>query len=410
MQKRVTFPNTYRKANWALGVTALGLVVAYPFQMHFWGGLLTSGCSAGLVGGLADWFAVTALFRKPLGIRPGRVFRTEIIPRNRERIFEELAHMVQDELLSQEALTKKLAGVDFAVLLEKLTDPQGLARLEPSVKTLVTCFLESVNLLGEESLLSRYAEHANEQGESFTHAISELLRQVFELSSAKGTVQNVLEVLARELSLWTQSPEVHRALKQWIDDALADYVSENSSRKIVQMFLPESSTLAMQIQMQVVNYLTGGQAVRATLEGLIDFVQSSRFDALINRLLPGLLKNGEKSFLPQIQTGLSNPETAKKLTAFLTQLVENYRLKFEENADQRIALNLWVQTFLSQFVAGQHDRIGRFVREGLEKYSDEKLVELIETKAGADLQMIRINGSIVGAIAGMLFYLVNFLL
>jgi len=67
-------------ANLTLGGITLGFLLSYPFHASFVGGLLSSGCSAGMIGGLADWFAVTALFRRPLGIRPGKVFRTEIIP------------------------------------------------------------------------------------------------------------------------------------------------------------------------------------------------------------------------------------------------------------------------------------------------------------------------------------------
>lgn len=401
MSKCIKSSNTYRKANWALGVTAMGLVAAFPFQTQFWGGLVTSGCSAGLVGGLADWFAVTALFRKPLGIRPGRVFRTEIIPHNRERIFQELTHMVQDELLSQEALTQKLAGLDFTVLFERLTDSQGLAKLEPSVQTLATCLLESMNPLEEESVLS------SGQGKALNYAVSQILREVFKLSLVKGNVQKVLEVLAKELSLWMQSPEMHRTLQKWIDDALEAYVSENSSRKVVQMFLPDASTLATKIQMQVSNELAGGQAVRTASEWLEEFVESPRFDDLIQQFLPKVLEKGKKSIL---QAGVSQPENAQKLTAFLLHSIEKYHLELEGNAEKRTELNQKVQTLLSPIVAGLHDRIGRFVRDGLEKYSDEMLVNLIEEKAGDDLQMIRINGSVVGGLAGVLFYLVNYLL
>lgn len=402
MSKRVKTANTYRKANWALGVTALGLLAAYPFQTQFWGGLVTSGCSAGLVGGLADWFAVTALFRKPLGIRPGRIFRTEIIPRNREQIFQELTHMVQDELLSEEALTEKLAGLNFADIFVKLTDSQGIAKLEPSVQSLVTCLFESVNQLGEASLLSNtYAEGEKEQGKSINHAISEIFREVFKLSLAKGTVSKVLEVLAHELSLWTQSPEMHRTLKKWIDDALDAYVSENPSRKIVQMFLPDATTLATTIQMQAVNELSGGHAVTFALEWLEEFITGDRFNDLIRQVLPKLL--------PILRSGLSHPENAQKLTSFLREHIEKYRLELEENAEKQVVFNQKVQTFLTQGVTGLHDRIGRFVRGGLEKYSDEMLVSLIEEKAGDDLQMIRINGSVVGGFAGVFFYLVNFI-
>ncbi len=66
------------KATITLGLVALGFVASHPFAHTFAGGLLASGFSAAMVGGLADWFAVSALFRRPLGIP----FRTEIIPRN----------------------------------------------------------------------------------------------------------------------------------------------------------------------------------------------------------------------------------------------------------------------------------------------------------------------------------------
>jgi uncharacterized membrane-anchored protein YjiN (DUF445 family) len=432
MSKYEKSSNTYHKANVALGITAVGLVAAFPFQTQFWGGLITSGCSAGLVGGLADWFAVTALFRKPLGIRPGRIIRTEIIPRNRERIFQELTHMVQDELLSQEALTQKLADLDYMRLFANLTDAEGLAKLEPSIQALVSSFFESINQLGEVPFLSiskatsedkvqaqdQEQEQNQEQNrernqelerKTLKYALSQILREVYKLSLANGTVEKILEALVQELNLWIQSPEMHRTLQKWIDDALDAYVSENSSRKIVQMFLPESSTLASKLQMQIVNELAGGQAVGSAMGWLAEFVDGPHFDELIDHFLPKVLEKGKKSMLSLIQPGMNQTESAQKLTLFLLHSVEKLRLELEENAEKRVAFNRQVQTFLSQAVAELHDRIGRFVRDGLEKYSNEMLVSLIEDKAGDDLQMIRINGSVVGGLAGMLFYLVNFL-
>lgn len=246
-----------------------------------------------------------------------------------------------------------------------------------------------MNQLGEETF-------------ALNNVISEILREAFKLSCDKGTVNKVLEVLAHELSLWGQSPEMHHTLEKWIDDSLEAYVSENSSRKIVQMFLPDSSTLATKIQMQVSNELTGGQAVRTAQEWLEEFVAGPRFDDLVEQLLPKV-----RSF---IQTRANQPENAQMLTSFLLHYIAKYHLELEENAEKRVGFNQKVQTLLSQVVAGLHDRIGRFVRDGLEKYSDEMLVNLIEEKAGADLQMIRINGSVVGGLAGVLFYLVNFLI
>lgn len=406
MSKHGASISTYRKANWALGVTAVGLAAAYPFQTQFWGGLLTSGCSAGLVGGLADWFAVTALFRKPLGIHPGRIFRTEIIPRNRERIFYELAHMVQDELLSQEALNQKIARFDFANGVINILEGQGTAQLRPALETLLKPLLESVSVpVGE--LFKAKNDASIEQ--SNNDLFSSILRQAYRLLKEKGSIQNILEILSSELSQWVQSPEMHGMIRRWLEDAIADYVQENPSRKIVQMFLPDSSELAKKIQIKAVNYLSGGQAVTDAFIWLDGFVQDSRFDEFIRRVLPALLKEGEKTLLPQIQAGMNRPESVQKIAEFLVEQLDKYREELVMNPERRETFNHKAKSFISEFAASQHQKIGRFVLEGLEKYSDEMLVELIEAKAGADLQMIRINGSAVGALAGMLFYLVNYL-
>ena len=81
--------NSY-KATILLVIVAIGFFLTYPFNNTFAGGLLSSVFGAAMIGGLADWFGVSALFRKPLGIP----FKTEIIPRNREKIFNALSDMV----------------------------------------------------------------------------------------------------------------------------------------------------------------------------------------------------------------------------------------------------------------------------------------------------------------------------
>lgn len=405
MSKQGASISTYRKANWALGLTAVGLISAYPFQSHFWGGLLTSGCSAGLIGGLADWFAVTALFRKPLGIHPGRVFRTEIIPRNRERIFYELAHMVQDELLSQEALNQKIARFDFVNGAINILQGQEIEKLKPSLEAMVKVLLGNAGLPVRDILKIKDGEI--EQGR--IKVLGSILRNAYKLLKANGLVQNGLEDLARELSRWMQSPEMHGMLRRWLENAMTDYVQENPSRKIVQMFLPDSSELAKKIQIQAVNYLSDGQAVMDALAWIDGFVQDSRFDEFIRRVLPMLLKKGEETLLSQIQAGLNKPESVQNIAEFLFKQLEQYREELATDLKKGESLNSKVKYFLSEFVARQHHKMGQFVLEGLEKYSDEMLVELIEGKTGADLQMIRINGSVVGALAGMLFYLLNYL-
>ena len=92
------------QATLVLVIMFLGFIATYKLD-SFWGLLLNHGFLAALIGGLADWFAVTALFRKPLGFIS---YRTEILPRNRERIMDEIVKFIGRDLLNPEYIINNI--------------------------------------------------------------------------------------------------------------------------------------------------------------------------------------------------------------------------------------------------------------------------------------------------------------
>ena len=94
----------------SLAVMGLGFVVTFPFQDSLWGIILQGGFEAGLVGGLADWFAVTALFRHPLGIP---IPHTALLPKNRKRIIAAIISMLENDWLTKESIRKKISSISF---------------------------------------------------------------------------------------------------------------------------------------------------------------------------------------------------------------------------------------------------------------------------------------------------------
>lgn len=409
---------TYRKANIALGLSVVGLTAAYPFQSSFWGGLLTSGCSAALVGGLADWFAVNALFRRPLGVPAGKVFRTEIIPRNRERIFQALSSMVENELLSQETLKNKLETYDFSApaiaiwsTLDKdrfqLMLTQCLWQIQESlIVSSMDLENESVALLEQESL----------RHEQVIPFVEKALVNVLESEEGKETISALLE----NLSHWVQDTEVHLWLSRWLEKSIERYISQNPSRRFLAMFLPEPSKLALNIQNQLTDYLLEDQTTTEVLEWLKNLVNTSGYitDYLTESITdiqtdnnPSITSNLyskiRQSLTADLVEKLQAPEGTFVISKQLLRSLEEGVLALSESQEKRDRFNKYVQGALIPLLVNKHRKIGEIVQEGLEKYSNEMLVELIESKAGDDLQMIRINGSVVGGLAGMLIYLVS---
>ncbi len=105
---------THRLATISLAVMGIGFIATIPLQKSFWGALLQGGFEAGLVGGLADWFAVTALFRHPLGVP---IPHTALLPKNRNKITAAIISMLENDWLTKESIRQK---IDDIPLMEKL--------------------------------------------------------------------------------------------------------------------------------------------------------------------------------------------------------------------------------------------------------------------------------------------------
>lgn len=408
--------NTQR-ANLTLGGLTLGFLCSYPFHASPIGGLIWSGCSAGMIGGFADWFAVTALFRRPFGIRPSRVIRTEIIPQNRERIYAALVDMVQNELLSQDVLRRKLAVWDFSGLLIRIFAEQDLR--ETLSQVLAGLSEELVYNSDPEEIKRLMQGLLQENCAQFN--ISQTIIEVFDFSVKHGDVDRVIKAICQAVYEFMDQAAVNTALSNMVVEALARYSEKNASRKLVEMFLPPPAVLAQGIQERAKKVLQDG-TVQESLKNyiyrlMLELKTSPSQQELLNRF-----------FLSALEAGLENKEFNEQIAAFLgtssgkpNALIESLLFKVKSNWDVylkniegnyslRKKVDETVKGFLEKQIGYQHSAIGRMVRDGLEPLTNEMLVELIEDKAGNDLQMIRINGSLVGGFVGMLIYVLGMVL
>ncbi|WP_407306543.1 DUF445 domain-containing protein [Desulfosporosinus sp. SB140] len=416
MVKRI---NNTRSANLTLGGITLGFLLSYPFHTSFVGGLISSGCSAGMIGGLADWFAVTALFRRPLGIRPSRVLRTEIIPLNRERIFNALADMVQHELLSQEILERKLSSWDFSgVLIRAFQQDEVKLSAERLLTDLAEDFARSLDpYVLTRSLKDLVQENLNDL------ELAQTLAEVVEFSLRSGQVDDLSKALCQAISELLAQPVVNEALISMIEAALTRYGSNNPTRKLVGKFLPSPAVLAQGLLDRVKIALQDGTADRWLKESVLRFIADLRTRAELQESVKRICHKALVSELAGIKA-LENavPEygeaTGRMSPSYLAALIERGMTKLQDgwdqylegikhNPDLRQTVDREIRNILKKQIEYHHDAIGRLVREGLNPLSNDKLVALIEDKAGNDLQMIRINGSIVGGLAGMLIYILG---
>jgi uncharacterized membrane-anchored protein YjiN (DUF445 family) len=407
----LTVNNAYKAGLTLIGAAA-GFALSYPLQYSFWGGLIHSGFGAAMVGGLADWYAVTALFRKPLSIS----YRTAIIPKNRDRIFKAIVTMVEEEIVTAANIKETLekAGIARLVLsyVNKTESRQQLYSLAGGVAREAVYEIDATKLsMALELLLQEHQDKIR---------LAPLSGQALEWSLAKGFADKVIELAIAEIKHMAGEPYLTELIASIYSQALNAYASRKNQRKLVGWLIEnlldlDPMAVAALIQDKLVSLLEElesgrelplRQCLRAWLaefaSGLQqDSVLAAKAEAVLRPLLVKLAEH--VADLPTSQPEL----TVGWVTWVVKQLA---KLADEAAADkQKMAwVDRYLADLLARWVSQNHGQIGQIVNTYLESFSNDELVVYIEDKVLEDLQMIRINGSVVGGLVGMLLFFISY--
>lgn len=407
--------NRYLAAG-TLGVTSILYFAALPFARSFAGGLAASTFGAAMIGGLADWFAVSALFRKPLGIP----WRTAVIPRNRERLYAMLVDMVQEELLSKENMKRKIAEHDIASVIVSYLDERGGSKtIKRMVHRLMSDVLDKVDPQEAGRLLARFVRQ-DVDGIRLAPLVSNLGTWTVQA----GYDKKISSFIAAELANIVGTAEFGKLLAAFLETVLTHYEADRRRRKLfnhVAGLSPEKLAGFLQHQLsawlkklknpdhpvhtalrqRLCQYLQRLEREPETAQVWEDWKREWLTDVDITGLTQSV-----GSWLLR-QAGEQPQQIAqwfRKADRLMDQLLANF---YASPAQQQRVSNI-VRQALLKFIDAHHAKIGALVQERLALFSDAELVAFIEDKVGEDLQIIRVNGSIVGGLTGSVLYCLTF--
>lgn len=399
----------------ALGL--LLLVTAVFVATHFLPQTLLVRClqsmaEAAMVGALADWFAVSALFRHiPI---PWVQRHTAIIPRNKDRIGENLAVFVRDKFLDAPSLVALLRRHDAAQsLADWLGAPGNSQMLGRQLARLAQAGLEMVQDRQVEQLLTQTLRSVLAQVD-----LSRSLATVLGALTQGGRHQAVLDDVLRRIGGVLQQADTHH----FIAEAIVQWLKREHPLK--EKMLPT-------------DWLgdKGAELVAQALESLLDDIAHNpqhrmreAFDAAVQRLIVRLQNDPDYAArAEQVRHYLLHDE---KLAAYLRDLWGGMRQRLEadlDNPKSHIARKLgglgrWLGLSLAQDAAlrrSMNERlerwaqalapevsefIARHIRETVQRWDARELSALVEQHIGKDLQFIRINGTLVGGAIGLLLF------
>jgi uncharacterized membrane-anchored protein YjiN (DUF445 family) len=363
---------------------------------------------AAMVGGLADWFAVTALFRRPLGLP---IPHTAIIPRSKARIADALGEFIAVNFLAPRVVAERLAEQDIAgALARQIADPAAAQRIADGI---VDALPSIIDLLDDE-------------------AVSDFLRrQIHELSRG----ERLPAAIGRGLKLFTEhgrhQPLVDAALAEgWRamqehEDAIRKQVRARTSWlwRIIALDARASDALigAIETTLQEIAHdpdHPARQRITALLVRLADDLEHApALRAQIERIVADILSHPQVgAYFAELWRGLKDAardgaaaehsETRRALAEAIT----GFGAALQQDAAAQEAVNRRLRALLTE-LAGRHGRdLAALISETIRSWDAKTVVEKLEQSVGPDLQYIRINGTLIGGLIGLAIHQATLLL
>lgn len=358
---------------------------------------------AALVGGLADWFAVTALFRHPLGIP---IPHTAIVPRNQARIGTTLGRFVATNFLKPEEVTAKLRQVDLPKLIAEWLDrPENRARASERIARSVPGIL---NALDDEDV-GRFMQ-TNLSARVKDIGVAPILGQIVQLLTNEGHHQRLLdELLERAAKLVHDNREL---IEKRVDEQLPRWLPKAVDRAVYTKVLSALDNTLNEIRDPE------GPWRQQFDEATKDFVHELRTSPDMRRkgeeILHRLLANDTlKQYFRDIARSLKDRIVADALSddSGLRRQIDAAMRVYGETLTRdpaiRNTLQSWIEQAVNSTIVGRREQIGEWIGSIVQKWDKDMIVTKLETQVGRDLQFIRINGTVVGGLIGLCLYLVE---
>ncbi len=368
-------------------------------------GYLRAAAEAGMVGGLADWFAVTALFRHPLGLP---IPHTALVPKKKDDLATKLGEFVSGNFLTPDAVVERVRQADpVRKVGERLLDP---ATADAVGRELSRAIAAVVATLDDELVSSMLLEHvrrdldrrsyAREVGQLLTTAVANRAQDpIVELSLPRLRAQLVTnrETVHAELSRFLDS--LGMAARLWSTDRRVDRIIDRIVGLLSEMErVGQAHPIRRQID-EILERLADGLANDPRAADGIDEVLREIAD---NPAVESWLRDVVTRYLGSVRELLDDPTVS--LQQQLGRFVQDLGRRAVNDPEFAAKLDRGLEQAVRYAVTNYADQVVALIRDQVARWPADEASSKIETAVGRDLQFIRINGTVVGALAGVVIY------
>ncbi len=392
----------------ATGLFVLALVVFIVAEANegraTWIGYLRAFSEAAMVGALADWFAVTALFRHPLGIP---IPHTAIVPNRKDEIGRGLGEFVEGNFLNRDVLDERLAEARLAERIGSwLAEPVNARRLADALADAVAGVVEVL----DDTELQSGIEHAVERRVQRTEA-APLAAKVLQASITSGHHQRLLDAVLVGLEGFlddnrqTFRSRLEEESPWWvpesIDDRIFEKIYDAVSRFIADVGADPDHEVRQSIDKRLAMFV-------------VRLAEDPELARKAEQLKAELLEHPEVrawigSLWAEMRDGITRlaAEPHGELRQRISSSLERIGTRLVTDVDLQRRVDGWLERGIHYIVEHYRNEVANFIATTIERWDPETTSQRMELQVGRDLQFIRINGTIVGGLAGLVIHTIT---
>ncbi|MBS7230168.1 DUF445 domain-containing protein [Flavobacterium psychroterrae] len=384
-----------------LGVAVLLFIIAIYFKIP----MLQAFSEAAMVGGIADWFAVVALFRHPLGIP---IWHTAIIPTKKNEIGENLGSFVSEEFLNREKLEIKLEEFNFAT---KASDWLSQEENADKIANLVAVNIIPgiLKTIKDEDIKRFIQVQFKEKLEAinFGDWVALALEPLQKGQVKDQLITNVLEVMATELS--NNKDLIRKKVKQstpFLSFGLADKSISEGIFNGLYDFLNEAKNPESEIRLKIDEYINdflikvrNSEEMRIKINNMIlSFTSKKEVQDYINGIWDEIKLSITRDLDKGDQSSIKNS---------ISGLIQTFGKGIQEDDVMINKINNFIKNDLLSILLNNKKVIGDLISSTVKSWDGKEVSEKLELEIGKDLQYIRINGTLVGGLIGIIIYCIE---
>lgn len=380
---------------------------AQPGDTPGWVGYVRAAAEAGMIGGLADWFAVTALFRHPMGLK---IPHTAIIPRKKDQLGEALSGFVGENFLNAELITDKVSAAKIPERLgEWLSESTNAEKVSREAGKLTANAVAALDPKDAEAVINAAVIEKLAEPKWGPPA-GRMLQQLIEDGKTEPIVDGVVK-WAHQKALGAEDMIVNLVDSRkpvWAPKFVNNLIGERVYKELIKFTADVSAKPDHDARKSIRRFLEDLAMDLQEDPTMIERVEDWKTDLMASRSMQSAAGTIWATTSASVIEAARDP--ASMLRQKIIEMSLTWGKRIQEDQELRASLDRRI-TGAAAFLADNYSgEITAIISETVERWDAQEASEKIELMVGKDLQFIRLNGTLVGALAGLVIYTVSQLL